>query len=126
MNAEEKWHTLEISEALERVKTSAHGLTQKEAEGRIKQYGLNELASAEDISPLTIFFRQFKSILILILVGATIISIFTGHTVDAAVILVIVLVSVVLGFTQEYRAERALEALKKMLRPTAVEIKKKH
>ena len=125
MNAEEKWHALEISEALERLKTSTQGLTQKEVASRIKQYGFNELATVEKISPLTIFFRQFKSILILILVGATIVSLVTGHTVDAAVVFVIVLVSAVLGFTQEYRAERALEALKKMLSPTAVVIRDK-
>ena len=123
MNAEEKWHALEISEALERLKTSTQGLTQKEVASRIKQYGFNELATVEKISPLTIFFRQFKSILILILVGATIVSLVTGHTVDAAVVFAIVLVSAVLGFTQEYRAERALEALKKMLSPTAVVIR---
>ena len=125
MNAEEKWHALEISEALERLKTSTQGLTQKEVASRIKQYGFNELATVEKISPLTIFFRQFKSILILILVGATIVSLVTGHTVDAAVVFAIVLVSAVLGFTQEYRAERALEALKKMLSPTAVVIRDK-
>jgi len=123
VNAEEKWHALEISEALERLKTSTQGLTQKEVASRIKQYGFNELATVEKISPLTIFFRQFKSILILILVGATIVSLVTGHTVDAAVVFAIVLVSAVLGFTQEYRAERALEALKKMLSPTAVVIR---
>jgi len=125
VNAEEKWHALEISEALERLKTSTQGLTQKEVASRIKQYGFNELATVEKISPLTIFFRQFKSILILILVGATIVSLVTGHTVDAAVVFAIVLVSAVLGFTQEYRAERALEALKKMLSPTAVVIRDK-
>ena len=125
MNAEEKWHALEISEALERLKTSTQGLTQKEVASRIKQYGFNELATVEKISPLTILFRQFKSILILILVGATIVSLVTGHTVDAAVVFAIVLVSAVLGFTQEYRAERALEALKKMLSPTAVVIRDK-
>jgi len=123
VNAEEKWHALEIAEALHRFKTSAQGLTRDEAASRLKQYGFNELAAVGKISPLTILFRQFKSILILILVGATIISLVTGHGVDAVVIFAIVLVSAVLGFTQEYRAERALEALKKMLSPTAVVIR---
>ena len=123
MSAEEKWHASEVAEALERLETNTSGLSQEEAASRLKQYGFNELAAVGKISPLTILFRQFKSILILILVGATIISLVTGHGVDAVVIFAIVLVSAVLGFTQEYRAERALEALKKMLSPNAVVIR---
>lgn len=123
MDAEEKWHALEITESLARLKTSSQGLTQEEASNRLKQYGLNELAAMGKISPLTIFFRQFKSILILILIGATIISLVTGHSVDALVIFAIVLVSAVLGFIQEYRAEKALEALKTMLSPTTLVIR---
>ncbi|HKZ95341.1 MAG TPA: cation-transporting P-type ATPase, partial [Candidatus Bathyarchaeia archaeon] len=104
MSAEEKWHASEVAEALERLETNTSGLSQEEAASRLKQYGFNELAAVGKISPLTILFRQFKSILILILVGATIISLVTGHGVDAVVIFAIVLVSAVLGFTQEYRA----------------------
>jgi len=123
MNGEEKWHAFEISEAIDRFKTSTEGLTQREAASRLKQYGFNELVSVGKISPLTILLRQFKSVLILILIVATIISLVTDHTLDATVIFAIVLVSATLGFTQEYRAERALEALKKMLSPTAVVIR---
>lgn len=123
MSAEEKWHTLEIAEAFDRLETSTEGLTQEEAASRLKQYGFNELATVGKVSLAAILFRQFKNILILILVGATIVSLVTGHGVDALVIFAIVLVSAVLGFTQEYRAERALEALKKMLSPTAVVIR---
>jgi len=119
----EKWHAFEISEAIDRFKTSTEGLTQREAASRLKQYGFNELVSVGKISPLTILLRQFKSVLILILIVATIISLVTDHTLDATVIFAIVLVSATLGFTQEYRAERALEALKKMLSPTAVVIR---
>jgi len=120
VNAEEKWHALEILEALNRLKTSIQGLAQEEAASRLKQYGFNELAAVGKVSPLAILFRQFKSILILILVGATVISLVTEHALDAVVIFAIVLVSATLGFAQEYRAERALEALKGMLSPTAV------
>jgi len=123
MNGEEKWHAFEISEAIDRFKTSTEGLTQREAASRLKQYGFNELVSVGKISPLTILLRQFKSVLILILIVATIISLVTDHILDATVIFAIVLVSATLGFTQEYRAERALEALKKMLSPTAVVIR---
>jgi Ca2+-transporting ATPase len=119
----EKWHALEVTEALDKLKTHPQGLTQEDVLNRLKQYGVNELVAVGKTSPLTILFRQFKSILILILIGATIISLLTGHVVDAVVIFVIVLISAVLGFTQEYRAERALETLKKMLSPTATVIR---
>jgi len=120
MSAEEAWHSLEVAEVLSKLNTSARGLTPEEAANRLKQYGLNELVAVRKVSPLSIFFSQFKSILILILLGATIISLATGHDVDAVVIFVIVIVSALVGFTQEYRAERALEALKKMLTPTTM------
>jgi len=123
VNAEDKWYALEADEALDRLKTSKQGLPQEEAASRLKQYGFNELIALGKISPITMLFRQFKSILILILIGATIISLVTGHPIDAVVIFAIVLVSVMLGFTQEYRAEKALEALKQMLSPTSVVIR---
>jgi len=123
VNAEETWYALEVTEALDRLKTNKQGLTQEEAASRLNQYGFNELAALGKISPVAMFFRQFKSILILILIGATIISLVTGHPIDAMVIFAIVLVSAMLGFTQEYRAEKALEALKQMLSPTTVVIR---
>ncbi|MEM2130031.1 MAG: cation-translocating P-type ATPase [Candidatus Bathyarchaeia archaeon] len=123
MAQENVWHGLEASEALERLKTSIEGLAQEEAARRLKQYGFNELTGVRKVSHLAILFRQFKSILILILLVASAISVVTGHAVDAVVIFAIVLVSTVLGFTQEYRAERALEALEKMLSPSAVVIR---
>ena len=123
VNAEEKWYALEVAEALDRLETSKQGLTQEEAAGRLKRYGVNELVAIGKTSPITLLFRQFKSILLLILIGATIISLVTGHPIDAVVIFAIVLVSAMLGFTQEYRAEKALEALKQMLSPTAIVVR---
>jgi Ca2+-transporting ATPase len=123
LNAEERWHAVEALEALVKLGTSLNGLTQDEASNRLKSYGFNELAVAEKISPLTILLRQFKNVLVIILIGATIISLVTGHGVDAAVIFAIVLVSAVLGFIQEYRAEKSLEALRKMLSPASVVIR---
>ena len=123
MNAKEEWHSLEISQVLEKLQTTAQGLNAAEAGNRLKLYGLNELTVEAKVSPLRILFNQFKNILILILLGATIVSLVTGHGIDALVIFAIVVVSAVLGFFQEYRAERALEALKKMLRPTATVVR---
>jgi len=120
MSTEEEWHSLETAEVLGKLNASERGLKPEEAANRLMQYGFNELIAGRKVSPLSIFFSQFKSVLILILLGATIISLATGHDVDAVVIFTIVIVSTLVGFTQEYRAERALEALKKMLTPTAI------
>ena len=84
----------------------------------LRHYGYNELKKEEGISPFTLFINQFKNILIIILLVATVLSALVGEIFDAGLILVIVLFCAVLGFIQEYRAERALEALKKMLSPT--------
>ena len=72
----------------------------------------------EGVSPFTLFINQFKNILIIILLGATVLSAAVGEILDAVLILVIVVFCAVLGFVQEFRAEKALEALKKMLSPT--------
>jgi Ca2+-transporting ATPase len=95
------------------------GLTNAEATERLAKYGPNELQAAAHVSPLAILFEQFKNILIIILLIATLLSIFFGHGVEAIAITVIVLFSVILGFIQEYRAERAIEALRQMAAPTA-------
>ena len=71
------------------------------------KFGPNELQAAKRISPWLLILEQFKNILILILLSATLASAFLGHTVEAIAITVIVLFAVVLGFVQEYRAERA-------------------
>ncbi|MBN2207584.1 MAG: HAD-IC family P-type ATPase, partial [Candidatus Aminicenantes bacterium] len=112
------WHALSTTEALERLQTdSARGLSSDEARARLERYGPNELKAETMVSPWTVFFRQFSNVLIIILLVATVLSAAVGELFDAALILVIVLFSALLGFFQEYRAERALEALKKMLSP---------
>jgi Ca2+-transporting ATPase len=73
----------------------------------LAEYGPNELQSVLRISPWAILFEQFKNILIVILLFAVVLSAFLGHSLEAIVITVIVLFEVVLGFIQEYRAERA-------------------
>ena len=123
MKPEEEWHSLEVVQALEKLQTSPRGLSGPEASRRLKHYGFNELIGAARVPALRILFNQFKNVLVLILLSATLVSLATGHGVDAVVIFAIVLVSTVLGFFQEYRAERALEALKKMLSPTATVIR---
>jgi Ca2+-transporting ATPase len=110
---------METGQVLEELDTDIHsGLTDEEVKNRLEKYGLNELRKEERISPYTLFINQFKNILIIILLVAVVLSALVGEMIDAAIILVIVIFCAVLGFIQEYRAERALEALKKMLSPT--------
>jgi len=113
------WHSIEAAQVVKELNTDPHkGLTEGEVKSRLEKYGYNELKKEEAVSPFTLFINQFKNILIIILLIATALSAVVGETFDAALILVIVVFCAVLGFIQEYRAERALEALKKMLSPT--------
>jgi len=116
---DKSWHSLDAAETLAALGTDAHaGLAAEEAARRLAEYGPNELKKEERVSPWSIFLGQFKNILIIILLVATALSAAVGELFDAALIFVIVVFCALLGFVQEYRAERALEALKKMLSPT--------
>jgi Ca2+-transporting ATPase len=116
---ETMWHTLDAAEALRTLETDAHaGLAADEAARRLETVGPNELRKEDRVSPWTIFLGQFKNILIIILLIATALSAVVGELFDAALIFVIVVFCALLGFVQEYKAEKALEALKKMLSPT--------
>lgn len=119
----ESWHSMEVSEVLEKLETSPRGLSEEEARRRLERFGPNELREEKRISPLKIFVEQFKKVLILILLAAVSIYLLIGKVTDALVILVIVIACVILGFVQEYRAERALKALKRMLVPTATVVR---
>jgi Ca2+-transporting ATPase len=112
-------HAQKIKEVLEALGSALNGLKSEEVQKRQQEYGPNELKKAERISPLKIFFNQFKNVLIVILLIAILVSASLGEFIDAAVIFAIVILSTVLGFIQEYRSERALEALKRMAAPTA-------
>jgi Ca2+-transporting ATPase len=94
-----------------------------EATQHLAEHGPNELQAAYRISPSTILFEQFKNVLIVILLVATVLSAFLGHGIKAGAIAVIVLFAVLLGFVQAYRAERATEALRQMAAPTATTLR---
>ena len=119
-DTDERWHTRAADEALRLLGANLEGgLSSEEAQRRLHEHGLNELQAAKRVSPLVLLAEQFKNVLIIILLIATALSAILGHGIESAAIAVIVCFAVVLGFVQEYRAERAMEALQRMAAPTA-------
>ncbi|MFA5868933.1 MAG: cation-translocating P-type ATPase [Candidatus Bathyarchaeia archaeon] len=117
-----QWHTLEVEDLFKKLGTGRVGLTLDEARKRLDIYGPNRLTEKRRISPLSIFLSQFKSILVVILAIAAAVSgylaVVEGEPLtDSYVIVSILVLNAVLGFVQEYRAEKAVEALKKMVSP---------
>jgi Ca2+-transporting ATPase len=112
-------HRRQVDEVVARMATSLErGLSGEEANVRLQTLGANELVQEDRVSPVRRFFAQFKNTLTIILLVATILSALLGEIVDASIIAVIVLFCAVLSFVQEYRADNALKALRKMLAPT--------
>ncbi len=108
-----------VPQTLAELDSTPKGIGADEAAKRLQQYGLNELTRARRASALEIFFGQFKNVLILLLLAAAGVSFWIGDALEAGAMLVVVFLSAILGFIQEYRAERAIEALEKISAPTA-------
>ena len=108
---------------MEQLKVTNSGLDSNEASQRLITYGANELKKEKGKSPIKLFIGQFTNVLMIILLIAIGLSIAVGEPTDALIILAIVIASAVLGFTQEYRSEKAVEALKKMAAPNAIAIR---
>ena len=123
MRESRSWHSLAIRNVISKLGSDLSGLREEEARSRLGQFGYNELEREKKPSSVAVFLRQFKNVLVIILLAAALISFTLGETVDAAVILGIVFAVSLLGFFQEYRAERALEALKRMAALTATVIR---
>lgn len=101
------------------AEASILGLSQTEAEQRLKTHGRNALSGKKKSKPVKIFLGQFKDVMVLILLAATVVSVLLGEITDAVTIILIVLIDAVLGFIQEFRTEKTLEMLSKMTAPTA-------
>lgn len=122
-----EWYRQSKEELLSNLNTNVDsGLTNEEANLRLEKYGANELKEENKKSFLSKVIAQFSDFLILILIGAAIISMAVGETKDAIVILAIVIVNALLGIYQEGKAEKALDALKKMASPNAKVIRNGH
>jgi P-type Ca2+ transporter type 2C len=108
------WYRLKAEEVFEKTKSGDKGLSDEEARHRLHKHGPNELQEAKKKSIAVMLLMQFKDVMILILLAAAIVSGIIGDVTDTIVILIIVLLNAVIGFLQEYRAEKAMEALKQM------------
>ncbi|HET7578252.1 MAG TPA: calcium-translocating P-type ATPase, SERCA-type [Bacillales bacterium] len=109
-------HSAETIENLAKTDLNA-GLTDKEAEARLAEHGANELDEQERPSALLVFLEQFKDFMVVVLLAATLISGLLGEYIDAITIMLIVLINGILGFVQERKAEKSLEALKELSAP---------
>ncbi|MDG4655877.1 calcium-translocating P-type ATPase, SERCA-type [Ectobacillus antri] len=114
------WYGLRVHEVEEKARTNVKtGLTGQEANVRLKHFGANELQEGKRSSALVKFLAQFKDFMVLVLLGATVISALLGEMVDAVAIVAIVILNGILGFLQEHRAEKSMDALKELAAPQA-------
>lgn len=112
------WHKLDPQQAIRQFNSHLQtGLTAAEAARRLVEYGPNELVERGTKSPWAILLEQFTGIMVVILMISAVVSLILGESIDALVILIIVVLNAILGFTQEYRAEQAMAALKRMAVP---------
>ena len=114
------WHAMSSDDAMQTLETSKDGLSDQEAEERLSRFGKNELRKQEKKSIAKMLLEQITDVMVLILVGAAILSMFLGEWAEAIVILTIVVIDAVIGVVQECKATNALETLKQMSAPTAL------
>ncbi len=125
-----QWYTRDVHEILTDLQSNENGITSAEAEAKIKQYGYNELVEKKRITPLQILLNQFKDIFVIMLLVAIVVSVAIGwyksggeesmnEYIDAITIGLIVVLNAAVGFVQEYRSEKAIEAMKKLQAPRA-------
>ncbi len=111
------WFDEDKKEVLARLKSEEHGLSDKEAVIRLKKYGPNEIKQGARVTSLDIILNQFKSVFVIILLAAGLFSLLIGHYIDFAVISAIVVLNSSIGFFQQYKAEKTIAELRKMLVP---------
>lgn len=111
----ENFHSKSKGEILKELETSEGGLSGAEAERRLKKFGINEISKAKKTPAILVFLKQFNSPLIYILFIAMIISFLFGHEIDAYVILAVIIINASVGYVQEKKAEKAIDALKKLI-----------
>ncbi|MGB5054025.1 MAG: cation-translocating P-type ATPase, partial [Nitrospirales bacterium] len=117
--SETAWHTLPVADVTQRLEVDTQsGLNDREANRRLQQHGQNTIPEHRQRSLTRIFVDQFIDFMILVLIGAAIVSGILGQSLDALAIIIIVVLNGLIGFVQEYRADRAMQAIKKLATPT--------
>ncbi|CDK99781.1 P-type calcium transport ATPase [Magnetospirillum gryphiswaldense MSR-1 v2] len=120
------WHSLTADEALAAVGSCRDGLSQQEAERRLRAHGANRLPAPRRRGPAMMMLAQFHNVLIYVLLASGLGTALLGHAVDAVVIFAVVALNAVIGFLQEGKAERALDAIRHMLTPSAMVMRDGH
>jgi len=108
------WYRLQLKEVYSKVSSSKEGLTSDVAAYKLKTIGPNSISIDKKINPFKIFIEEFKDFFVLILTFALILSAFLGEYIDASIILFVILFDAILGFIQDYRAQKAIESLSKL------------
>ena len=119
------WHQRDVNEVLQEQHSSFQGISSEEAKKRLREYGPNELREKPKKTLFMMFLDQFRDFMVLVLIAAALISGFIGELSDTLAIIVIVILNAVIGFIQEYRAEKAMTALKKMAAMSATVLRNK-
>ncbi|MDX1414116.1 MAG: HAD-IC family P-type ATPase, partial [Candidatus Promineifilaceae bacterium] len=112
------WYQLETDQVIEKLQTDPNdGLSESEVKQRLEKYGQNELIDKGAKSPWLILWDQMKELMVIVLLVAALVSVLLGEYSDAIIIMAIVVLNAIIGFSQEYRAEQAIAALKKLSVP---------
>jgi len=119
INQKFPYHSIRYNETIERLNSNNDGLSSDDAQERLDKFGKNKIEEKGKQSIFKLIIKQFKDFLVLILIIAAIISYLTGHMVDVYVIIGVIIVNAAIGFIQEYRAEKSMESLKKLIKQNA-------
>ena len=127
MKPRQEWHASLPKDVAVELQTSFEtGLSTDEAKSRLQRIGSNELRVTRRLSALKLFFEQFKSLVMVLLIAAVAVALYLDETLDAAAIVVVILLSAILGFVTEYGAEKSIEALKKLAAPVSTVLRDDH
>ncbi|MCA1759810.1 MAG: HAD-IC family P-type ATPase, partial [Bacteroidales bacterium] len=109
------WHAKPYEEVITSVGSSEKGLTSEEAKKRFQQYGPNQIKRKRKDGPLTVLWRQINNPLIWVLIGSSTLAVLLGKITDGLVVLAVVVINTIIGFIQEFKAGKAIEALSEMI-----------
>jgi P-type Ca2+ transporter type 2C len=123
INQKLPYHSLDTDDCFSKLNSSENGLQEEEVKKRFEQFGPNELQEKERTSILQLIIKQFKDFLVLILIVAAVIAFLSGKMIDVYVIIGVIIVNAAIGFFQEYKAEKSVAALKKLIKHDATVIR---